>query len=279
MTATAAPSDDVGPAALAYARTGLRVYPVARNKHPLTDHGKNDATTDEETITEWWRRWPLANVGALTGRAAGFFVLDIDPRHGGDDSLDALQARNGPLPSTLTCRTGGGGAHHYLAHPGGDVKTSTFGAFGSGLDVLGERASVILPPSVHASGVRYSWLDSSTPIAAAPAWLVSLVCPAPRPASRSRPARAVTAATKYARRALDAEAARVRAAVEGTRNPTLNRAAFNLGQLVAADVLAEEVVFAVLLDATALPESEARGTIASGVRAGKANPRRVTVRR
>jgi hypothetical protein len=113
----------------------------------------------------------------------------------------------------------------------------------------------------------------------APAWLVALVCPAPRPARSFGPACVVTATTSYARRALDAEAARVRAAVEGTRNPTLNRAAFNLGQLVGAGALADDVVVAALLDASALPESEALRTIASGLHAGKASPRRVEVRR
>ena len=162
------------------------------------------------------------------------------------------------------------------------MRTSTSGVLGPGLDVLGERAAVTLPPSMHASGARYSWLDASVPIAAAPAWLAALVRSAPRTVRSSRPTHPVTAATSYGRRALGDEASRVRAAVQGTRNPTLNAAAFNLGQLVGAGVLAEDDVAAVLLDAALaceLTEREARATIASGVRAGKSSPRQVEIRR
>lgn len=262
-------------AALAYANTDVRVFPVARNKHPLTEHGKKDATTDEATIAGWWRRWPDANVAAVTGRAAGFFVLDVDPRHGGDVALAELQARHGPLPETLTCRTGGGGFHVYLLHPGGDIKTSQ-SKLGAGLDVLGEGASVILPPSVHLSGGRYSWADSSVPIARASAWVLAFVRPARRPAAR--PAPVVAASSSYVQRAVESEAARVHGAAEGTRNVTLNSAAFALGTLVGAGVLDEFVAVGVLLAAalaSGLDENEATVTIESGIAAGKANPRRL----
>jgi hypothetical protein len=279
MTATV--QDDLACAALAYGWNGLSVFPVSRAKHPLTSHGRNDATTNDGTISTWWRRWPCANVAATTGRDAGFIVLDIDPRHGGNDALDALQTRNASIPPTLTCRTGGGGLHLYFRHPGGEVRT-TQSKIGAGLDILGERASVILPPSVHASGARYSWLDVSVPIAAAPAWFVELVRSGPPPSSPPRPVRAISASTSYGRRALDDEAARVRRATEGTRNRTLNAAAFNLGQLVAASVLEYNNVTTVLLDAAlscGLSEREAAATIASGVRAGNAMPRRMELRR
>lgn len=281
MTTTAAPSDDLGPAALAYAATGLRVFPMSRDKCPLTSHGRNDATTDPATIAEWWRRWPEANIAALTGRAGPFFVLDVDPRNDGDGGLAQLQATHGALPETLTCRTGGGGRHFYFAHPGGDVKT-THSVLGPGLDVLGERASVILPPSVHASGGRYAWLDSSTPIAPPPAWLVALVQPAPRVSRQAPGVRAASVSSSYAQRAMEAEAARVHRAAEGTRNHTLNAAAFNLGQLVGAGALPEELAASVLLSsalACGLCDAEAAGTIASGMRAGMASPRRLDVRR
>ena len=66
------------------------------------------------------------------------------------------------------------------------------------------------------------------------------------------------------------------AARVGTRNDTLNDAAFALGQLVAAGALGESQVHAALViaaTATGLPEDEARRTIASGMRAGVASPR------
>ena len=76
--------------------------------------------------------------------------------------------------------------------------------------------------------------------------------------------------------ALRAESARVRAAPVGTRNSTLNRAAFNLGQLVAAAMVARDVVEAELEAAAAdsgLPDREIARTIRSGLEAGMQNPR------
>jgi hypothetical protein len=89
-------------------------------------------------------------------------------------------------------------------------------------------------------------------------------------------------AERYAHAALAREADRVRAAAPHTCNDTLNRAAFNLGQLVAAGLLDVDQVRAVLLAAAlAAPatghtdrERKAIATIASGLRGGAAKPRR-----
>jgi Bifunctional DNA primase/polymerase, N-terminal len=69
----------------------------------------------------------------------------------------------------------------------------------------------------------------------------------------------------------------VATAQPGRRNATLNRAAFNLGQLVAAGLLEADQVRAVLLTAAleaGNPEAKARATITSGLRGGAAKPRR-----
>src|SRR5207247_1037904 len=64
-------------------------------KHPRTPNGVYDATTDPAVIIRWWGRWPNANVGVATGAASGVIVLDVDPRHGGDDSLVDLEQQRG----------------------------------------------------------------------------------------------------------------------------------------------------------------------------------------
>jgi hypothetical protein len=64
-------------AALAYAASGLYVLPLwPRSKVPATDHGVDDATTDQEIIREWWRENPLYNVGIATGH--NLLILDAD---------------------------------------------------------------------------------------------------------------------------------------------------------------------------------------------------------
>lgn len=83
---------------------------------------------------------------------------------------------------------------------------------------------------------------------------------------------------RYALAALEGEANTVRSAGKGTRNATLNKAAFNLGGYIAAELLTDAEVFDALFDAArdaGLGESEIKATIASGFSAGKKEPREV----
>ena len=69
----------------------------------------------------------------------------------------------------------------------------------------------------------------------------------------------------------------VRAAVDGTRNNTLFRAAFNLGQLVGAGLIGRGGVESELIDAAlsvGLGEREVLRTLKSGMDAGIEKPRR-----
>jgi hypothetical protein len=248
-------------------------------KHPRSRRGLHDATVDLAAVGRWWRRWPEANLAVRTGArpaGAGVVVLDVDPAHGGDLALEALVADRGPLPATLEVATGGGGRHLYFAHPGGVVPNSA-GRLGLGLDVRGDGGYVVVPPSRHPAGPRYRW--SPAPLAPLPAWLHQLMLPPPPPPRPDPPA--VSRPGTWAAAALADEAAGVRAAPEGVRNHTLNRAAFALGQLVAGGHLDETAVVAELLDAAAtagLGEGEARATVASGLRAGASFPRHPALR-
>jgi hypothetical protein len=125
-------------------------------KHPRTGNGLHAATTDQETIHRWWRRWPNANVAVRTGAISGLVVLDIDPEHGGNETLIQLLDRNGPMPTTIPINTGAGGRHLWFAHPGHPVRNSA-SQLGPGLDVRGDGGYVIAPPSVHVRGSRYTF--------------------------------------------------------------------------------------------------------------------------
>lgn len=104
-------------ASLDYTTRGIPVFPVRQNKAPYTPRGFKDATCDEATIREWWRKWPDAGIGIPTGFASGWLVLDSDPRHGGDASLCQLLEEHGELPETLEAETGGGGHHIVIEYP------------------------------------------------------------------------------------------------------------------------------------------------------------------
>ncbi len=82
----------------------------------------------------------------------------MDPRHGGDESLEALTARLAKLPDTPMVLTGGGGWHYYFKHPGPGVHVpNSIGQLGPGLDVRGDGGYVVAPPSIHSSGRNYAW--------------------------------------------------------------------------------------------------------------------------
>ncbi len=164
--------------ALAPARAGLRVLPLKPNsKTALVCEWRAQATTDEPTIRAWAERWPSANVGVVTGD--GFLVVDIDPRHGGDVSLAAVERKHGPLPMTVTAETGGGGLHLFFRTPAGVAFTNTRGALPGGIDVRGNGGYVVAAGSVHPSGGVYRWRDGcgpgELPMADAPTWLVGLI--------------------------------------------------------------------------------------------------------
>lgn len=150
----------------------------APGKHPTTPNGLKNATLNREWIEAWWKRWPWANVGIVTGAQSGLVVVDIDPRHNGDDSLDNLLVKNGSFPDTVEVMTGGGGRHFYFKHPGIEIKNSA-GKLGVGIDVKADGGYVLAPPSAHISGGRYEWEASSepdtTPVAEMPNWLKELL--------------------------------------------------------------------------------------------------------
>ena len=110
----------------------------------------------------------------VTGAVSGLVVVDIDPAHGGKDSLHQLERSHGPLPATLEALSGGGGRHLYFTHPGGVVHNRV--GLAPGIDLRGDGGLIVAPPSVHPGGGRYRWapkrgLGEVEP-APLPAWLV-----------------------------------------------------------------------------------------------------------
>ncbi len=150
-------------------------------KHPRTAHGARDATLDEAVIRGWWKTWPHANLGVATGTASGFIALDVDPSHGGDESLAQLQRRLGPLPVTVEARTGGGGQHLLFAHPGSGTLIRNAVALRRmhGIDLRGDGGYIVAAPSLHTSGNHYAWKVGAGPrdvvLAPIPSWLLRLI--------------------------------------------------------------------------------------------------------
>jgi len=228
----------------------------SRGKHPRTPNGSKDATRDPNLIKHMFEHsFPGSNIGITTGERAGIFVLDVDPRHGGECALAELELRQGELPTTVTSATGGGGLHFLFQHPGGTVKNSA-GAIGRGLDIRGEGGLIVVPPSIHASGTFYTWVagrsPSDTPIALAPPWLLALVQGQARDGTSVADRSHIRAAAKLG-------------AVEGERNDSVARIAGHLlrhhiDPYIALDLL---LAWNTVRNAPPLDDTEVKATVNS----------------
>jgi hypothetical protein len=255
-------------AALRYAGRGWPVFPLRPGeKVPAVAHGVKEATCDPGQVFRWWTRMPDANIGLACGEPSGLWVLDVD----GVEGEESLLALGHGFPATTTQYTPSGGLHFLFQHLPGLGNTA--GSIGPKLDSRGDGGYIVASPS-HVAGRPYRWAGKQEP-APIPGWLVSLV----RKPPVERKAVATTERSGYAGAALSAEIMSVTSAVEGTRNDTLNRAAFSIGTLVGAGLLGRDEVCTRLVEAavaSGLPEHESKATVERGVRDGIAHPREVS---
>jgi Bifunctional DNA primase/polymerase, N-terminal len=252
-------------------------------KHPLgslVPHGVHDATCNRARILAWWTRHPQANIGLACGHL--FDVLDVDGPQG-EQAIRTLAAAHRLESSGPLVRTGGSGWHFYLAPTGlGNVQPQGLAQ----VDWRGRGGYVVAPPSRHASGHPYRWVegrDLGTPPGPVPAMLLDRLRPRQlqRPTSPvPLPAAADGPGDRYGRAALAEELARVAAAPVGHRNRQLWESTRNLYNLVATGALDQRQVDQGLLAAAErcglLGEEprQTRRTLASGRQVGLAHPGR-----
>jgi hypothetical protein len=297
---TTGPDDGSGPllrAALAMAARGWHVFPcVANGKRPvLRGNWQQHATTDPDRIRRWWEGTSY-NIGVSCG-PSGLVVIDLDvdkDASGADgaDSLARLCARVGqPRPSgTLTVCTPSGGTHLYFLAAGRPVRNSA-GRLGPRIDVRADGGYVVGPGS-RIGGRTYEVRGDAFP-RPVPEWIIdALTAPdvssgtvssgtvssgtVPPTRASQLPGPGTRGATAYAMAALREETLRMAIAVDGTRHDTLNKAAFSLGQLVAAGLLPDLAVITSLADAarmSGLTDPDIARIIRAGLAAGAHHPR------
>lgn len=224
MTAVQKPNR-LAVAAARYAEHGWHVFPVqARGKQPIVKRGFLAATNDAQTVADWWRRWPHANIGLWPGRS-GLAVVDLD----GPTGVESAQTLGLLSEPTLECQSGreDGGLHLYFRHPGFTISNA---AIGTKLDVRADGGYVILPPSVHPSGRVYRWQGRIDGIRDLPPGVVDVL----RAAQTGALSRVQTEAGVRAAREIPFEPI-----TEGGRNNALTRYA---GRLLAKGLGEEEVL-------------------------------------
>lgn len=268
--------------AVADAKAGRAVFPLRPgDKRPGIFDWERRALKDPAAVAE---HWPATATGH--GVACGpsrLVVIDCDLPKAGDlpapepglvdgrDGLALLAERAGAgVPvDTLIVSTPSGGWHYYFSAPTDSPVRNSARALGWCLDVRGSGGYVVGEGST-VDGRAYEVVHRAEP-AALPGWLAALLGPSAE-APFAPPAQAVRGGSdRYATAVLRGEIKRVLAASAGTRNDTLNRAAFNIARKCSG--LDRDAVEGVLIEAgraTGLGQLEARATVASGLRAGGA---------
>ncbi len=139
-----------------YLRLGFRPIPCQpRGKTPLLDWKEfQERSPTEGEIKKWWTETPDANLALVL--CNGQFVIDLDGEEAGELLTRANIEFVGAIPTVKTGR----GKHLYFRS---DTKVrNTARLLGDhnlgSVDVRGTGGYVIAPPSVHASGAKYSWV-------------------------------------------------------------------------------------------------------------------------
>jgi P4 family phage/plasmid primase-like protien len=161
--------------------------PKENAKHPASENGQKDATTNIETVNSWWTQNKDYNIG-IYAKDSGFFVIDIDPRHNGHESLIKLEERAlGNLPKTVeaitgeySTKTGPMRGRHLIYRCNPNEKfIGNFKAQGlDGIDIK-HNGYILVAPSRHSTGHCYEWKPGHAPweieIAEAPEELLDVI--------------------------------------------------------------------------------------------------------
>lgn len=265
-------------------REGFKILAVEpRGKKPTGGYSSNVHFKSWDELVEFLKHHPEANFAAATGRASGFFAVDLDGKEG-IDGFRLLQERYGNIPRTVRVRSPHGMHLWFRRYSpiGNSVKRLALG-----VDVRGDGGYIILPGSIGKDGRRYQFVKGhamgEVGIADPPEWLKQLLASGRKDAARESDRASAdpepTTSAKYGARALRDECERVRALTEGSRNDGLNKSAFRMSQLVAEGSLNQRDAEVSLLQAaraTGLTKEESIVTIASGMSAGIKAPRAAT---
>jgi len=262
--------------ALHYAQQfGWAVHPVNIKKKPITEHGRNDATTEESVIRRMFHNG--AQIGVATGTESGLFVFDVDydEKRGinGYETLEYLEATYGKLPLTPHQRTGRGGTQYLFRYVDGLKNSASAKEIGAGIDTRGAGGYIVIAPSHNTNG-PYEWIASpdDTPLADVPEWLVTLL----KKPKQTTPAGTTTATgddRAYCLKMLGQAVARCATAADGTKHDTLLKMATWMGGFVPAisDLEIENALFSAVALVADDPDG-ARKTIRDGIAYGKTRP-------
>lgn len=130
--------------ALQYTLTdGYSIIPVGLDKRPLLASWKEYQMRlpTEKEIENWWKKWPNANIGIVTGKISGIIVIDIDTYK--KDHIDIEK-----FPTTFTVLTGNKGYHLFYNYVEGFTISANAYKDLPGVDIRSDGGYVVAVPSV-----------------------------------------------------------------------------------------------------------------------------------
>ncbi|MFH2034137.1 MAG: bifunctional DNA primase/polymerase [Candidatus Margulisiibacteriota bacterium] len=140
-------------AAEAYLERGLAVIPVNSEKRPYIKWTKYQ--TEKPTqgdIGRWWRKWPEAMIGIITGNLTNLFVLDCDS----DERYAYVQSFFPESFMTPVSQTPRPGYHLYFSMP--EENLTIAAGVKPDLDFRANGGYIIAPPSSANGNKHYQWL-------------------------------------------------------------------------------------------------------------------------
>ncbi len=129
------------------------VIPVGKNKIPLIAWTRYQGILpSEEDIRKWWKKWPNANIGIITGKLSNLAVIDVDTEEGKEE-ISRLIPDSYEFPIS---ETPDGGQHYYFRYPK-EMEIRNNVRKVPGCDLRAEGGYVVAPPSKGENGKCYQW--------------------------------------------------------------------------------------------------------------------------
>jgi hypothetical protein len=145
-------------AALSYLERGFSIVPQRPGEKKPCVRWKafQDRLPTREEVIDWFtRQFPDAGLAVVLGPISKLFVIDVD----GPEAHAELISRLDAEPAAPKVLSGSGKPfryHLFFRHPAVPTRAKIT-PWHPMLEFRGNRSIVILPPSLHRSGLRYQW--------------------------------------------------------------------------------------------------------------------------
>ena len=144
-----------------YIDSGWSVLPVKpEEKRPYMtnwlQYTKTRAT--KQTVNNWFSNLSGAGIGVVTGKVSNMVVLDVE-----SDCPYPIEDLLKRYPTQMYSRTGSGGYHLFYQYPTNVSRVANRVGIFERVDLRADGGFIVLPPTVHPSGNRYTWIKRGVP--------------------------------------------------------------------------------------------------------------------